>query len=55
MSEMKALSHTIQKLQPMLKILKSRLDFKVKVSRSKIWYQEKGTHMYNMKAISLIM
>jgi hypothetical protein len=47
---MKALSLTIQNIWPMLKFFKSGSNFRVKVTRSKIWYQEKGlvtrnTHM----------
>jgi hypothetical protein len=46
----KTLSLTIQKIWPMLKFLKSGSNFKVKVTKSKFWYQLKGlvirhTHM----------
>jgi hypothetical protein len=46
---MKALSLAIQKIWPMLKFLKSRSNFKVKVTRSRIGTNRKflslGTHM----------
>ena len=39
---MKALPLLVKKLWPRLKFLKSRSNFKVKVTRSKIWYPLKG-------------
>ena len=54
---MKALSLTVQKLWPRLKFLKSRSNFKVKVTRSiiMVWY-ERSCHKeytWNMKALPL--
>ena len=39
---MKALSLLLTKLWPMLKFFQSRSNFKVKVTRSKLWYHVKG-------------
>ena len=50
MCNMKALPFLVRKLWPRLKFFKSRSNFKVKATRSKAWYYEKGlvirnTHM----------
>ena len=39
---MKVLSFLVRKLWPRLKFFKSRSNFKVKVTRSKLWYNLKG-------------
>ena len=42
MCNMKALSLLVRKLWPRLKIFQSRSNFKVKVTRSKLWSHVKG-------------
>ena len=48
MCNMKALSLVVRKLWQRLKFFKSRSNFKVKVTRSKLWYRVKGLVTRNM-------
>ena len=55
MCNMKALSLPVWKLWPRLKFFKSRSNFKVKVTRTKLMVLSWGIHIWNMKALSLLV